>query len=144
MIDKMNKAVAPSKDGLIDYVGGSANSALKDICTHVETAYSAKPQIDYSICSMAPGWNLKYKKSGKAVFTVYPERDMFSVLVTLNNAALEFFDAVSQNFSPYIRDLVKNASGSGQARWFWIEVKETQTAEDVKKLLGLKFGGKIN
>ncbi|KAB2952754.1 DUF3788 family protein [Heliorestis acidaminivorans] len=36
----------------------------------MEEAYQAKPHITYSKCSAQPGWNVKYKKSGKSLCTL--------------------------------------------------------------------------
>ncbi len=34
-------------------------------------------QLEYSKCSLKPGWNVKYKKSGKALCALYPMEDYF-------------------------------------------------------------------
>ena len=39
---------------------------------HLEETYRVTPKVEYSKCAMAPGWNVKYKKSGKALCTLYP------------------------------------------------------------------------
>ena len=36
---------------------------------HLEETYRVTPKVEYSKCAMAPGWNVKYKKSGKALCT---------------------------------------------------------------------------
>ena len=122
MIDKLNRAVAPTKDELVDYVGSENRTLLKDICAYIEIEYNAKVQIDYSGCSGKPGWNFKYKKSGKSVCTVYPRRNNFIVLITLNVAVSELFEALSENFSPYTQKLFKSAGGINDTKWLMIEV----------------------
>lgn len=140
MIDRLNRAVTPTKDELVDYVGAESQTLLKDICAYIENGYNAKAQIDYSGCSGEPGWNFKYKVSGKSICTVYPGRDNFIVLITLNAAVSELFEALSENFSPYTQKLFKSAGGIKGTKWLMVEVGSAQIAEDVKKLLELKFG----
>lgn len=143
MINKMDRTITPSKETLIDYVEGDLNNILKSLCNIIENDYKAKSQIDFSTCSGAPGWNLKYKKSGKSICTIYPEKHDFIMLITLNSDALEIFKILSNNFSPYIRDLVEKSGGINNAKWLMIQVKDQLIAEDVKKLLELKFSKNI-
>lgn len=34
-----------------------------EFCTSVEGTYGVSPRVEYSKCSMAPGWNVKYKRA---------------------------------------------------------------------------------
>ena len=46
----------------------------KSLCTYVERNYLVTPRIEFSRCTMQTGWNVKYKKSSRAICTLYPER----------------------------------------------------------------------
>lgn len=142
MFDKLNASTVPSKNELISVVKAESNALLIDLCRHIEAEFDAKEQIDYSACSMAPGWNLKYKKSSKSICTIYPYKDYFTVLITLNFDALELFNIMADTFCQYIRDLAANTSGMNGAKWLSVNVTDKIIAEDVKKLLKLKAGTK--
>ncbi len=54
-----------------------------EFCASVEGAYGVSPRIEYSRCSMAPGWNVKYKKGGKSICTVYPNNGRFFCMLVI-------------------------------------------------------------
>ena len=41
-----------------------------ELCTWLETEWNVRPLVQYSSCSGAKGWNVKYRKSGRAVCTL--------------------------------------------------------------------------
>lgn len=43
-----------------------------ELCTWLETEWNVRPLVQYSSCSGAKGWNVKYRKSGRALCTLYP------------------------------------------------------------------------
>ena len=137
MFDKMNSQVRPSKDDLINIVKNKA--PLKKLCAFIENELSGTHQIDYSTCSMAPGWNLKYKKGSRAICTVYPEKEYCGVLITLNRDALEKFNMLGEVFSQSIRDAANTVKSLNGAKWLTVNVTDAAGFEDAKKLLLLKF-----
>ena len=59
----------PSPDDIAEFVD---NPLWKALCSWLESGYRTVPRIEYSRCGMAPGWNVKYKKGGRALCTLYP------------------------------------------------------------------------
>ena len=57
--DKLDKTNVPDMDTITAAV---ATPLWDDLLAHIEETYQAKPQIEYSGCGAAPGWNVKYKK----------------------------------------------------------------------------------
>jgi hypothetical protein len=89
----LDRSAAPDMCAIEDYIGGPARRRWLELVSHIEGAYSAKPQIAYSVCAGKPGWNVKYKKSGKALCTLYPEPDSFIALVVLGSEDIARFEA---------------------------------------------------
>ena len=56
----------PSPDDIAEFVD---NPLWKALCSWLESGYRTVPRIEYSRCGMAPGWNVKYKKGGRALCT---------------------------------------------------------------------------
>ena len=48
-----------------------------------------KPNLEFSKCSWEPGWNVKFKKSGKTLCTVYPRENYFTVIVVIGKKEKE-------------------------------------------------------
>ncbi|MCL2538394.1 MAG: DUF3788 domain-containing protein [Alphaproteobacteria bacterium] len=137
MFNKLNREIRPTKDDLIGIVKNK--SALKKLITFIENDLGGAAQIDYSTCSMAPGWNLKYKRGARAICTIYPDKDYCGVMITLNRDALEQFDAMSELFSPAVRKLADEITPLNGAKWLTVDITAPGGFDDAKKMLILKF-----
>ena len=41
------------------------------------------PAVEYSGCSLAPGWNVKYRARGRALCTIYPDTGTFTCMISI-------------------------------------------------------------
>ena len=69
MIDLKDKNQCPVLGEIGEYVG---NPVFMQFCVEVKETYNCSEKMEYSSCSMEPGWNIKFKKSGKTLCTIYP------------------------------------------------------------------------
>ncbi|NCC64593.1 MAG: DUF3788 domain-containing protein, partial [Spirochaetia bacterium] len=92
-------------------------------------------------CSAQPGWNVKYKKKGKSLCTLYPEIDAFIVLVVVGAKEEEAVGSlVAQGaFTPYVQNLFQAARPMAIGRWLMIEVHEIKVLEDIKTLISIRM-----
>lgn len=129
----------PSIDEIADYIGNDAKEAWKELTTHIEENYKISPKMSYSKCQMQPGWNVKYQKSGKAFCTLYPEKGVFSALITLGDQEFFEIEMTLSSFGEHFIDTFKDCplpyNGS---RWFTIRVYDKSVIEDIKKVLEIK------
>jgi hypothetical protein len=70
----------PLSEQISDYVN---NTLWEQMNEYLRETYGAKPEICYSKCSAQKGWNIKYKKSGKALCTLYPMYGYFIALIVI-------------------------------------------------------------
>lgn len=70
----------PGRQALDDYV---ASPYWVQLCDAIETTFGVAPLIEYSLCSMAPGFNLKYRKGSRALCTLYPDKGRFHCMVSI-------------------------------------------------------------
>lgn len=65
-------------------VSGYINNKLwEDLNYFLRETYKTDPELSYSQCSMQRGWNVKYRKSGKSLCTLYPMEGYFIALVVI-------------------------------------------------------------
>lgn len=120
------------------------NSELWDsLCTALENTYSISPKVEYSSCSMQKGWNVKYRKSGKSICTLYPMKDYFIALVVIGNKELPDSELIMPSCSQYVQQLFNKASNLPMGRWLMIEVRESCVLDDVLKLTQLRVKPKM-
>ena len=133
--DKLDKTNVPDMDTITAAV---ATPLWDDLLAHIEETYQAKPQIEYSGCGAAPGWNVKYKKSGKGLCTLYPHQGRFIALVVIGQKEKAETELALPTFTDYTRTLYQNTKeGMGQ-RWLMFNVGDAAVLQDVKSCIAIR------
>lgn len=133
-----NPAIAPDMLAIAESIKGDARDRWLALNVHIQQAFNSKPQIAYSSCSAKPGWNVKYKKSGKALCTLYPEPESFTALIVTGAADMEKFALARALFSDSLNSLYDGTQIFNNTKWLMIGVTDNSVLADVKKLLDLK------
>ncbi len=108
------------------------------LCEHVESIYGISPVIEHSVCSGAPGWNIKYKKGGRALCTLYPAQGFFTCLVSVGSKEAMEAELLLPSCTSYLQELYRNTRVFNGGRWLMIEVTSEAILEDVKMLIDLR------
>lgn len=82
------------------------------------------------------GWTRRYRKSGKALISLFPAKDHFVAQVVLNPPQTQ--KALEAGLSKPTVQMIKEARAYHDGRWLWINVKSKTTLKDVKQLLLIK------
>ena len=81
----LTKEKQPSEADINDFVGPEISALLSDLDNYLRERHKVNPKFAYSSCAMDNniwrGWNIKYKKSGKSLCTIYPQQGYFLVLI---------------------------------------------------------------
>lgn len=136
-----NANVQPDMQQIGEYITGEAGALWHELNGYIARTFVSKPQIAYSVCAAKPGWNVKYKKRGRALCTLYPERKGFVALVVLSEKDQHVFDMAKPSYTRYVRDLYRGCKPLGSTRWLMITVSDKAVLQDVVKLLHLKLDG---
>lgn len=111
---------------------------FSDFCSFLESSYGIAPRFEYSRCSMQKGWNIKYKKRGKSLCTIYPMKDYFIVLVVIGEKELNEAEMLAPVCCEYIQRLLTETPFSLGGKWLMIEVRDQAVLDDVQKLVQLR------
>lgn len=130
------KTIQPSPVQISSYIH---NSLWEDLCTHLETDYGVSPRIEHSICSGAPGWNVKYKKGSRALCTLYPAEGYFTAMVSIGSKEAMEAELLLLACDEYTQTLYQNTQPFNGGRWLMIEVHTPSVLEDVKCLISLRI-----
>ncbi|WP_312813857.1 DUF3788 family protein [Sedimentibacter sp.] len=139
--DKTNGIQKPSMATISSYV----NSPLfEHLCRHLEAEYQSKPLLEYSRCSMQYGWNVKYKKAGRTLCTLYPMEGYFIALIVIGDRERMETERMLPYFTDYFHRLYhETKTGMGQ-KWLMINVTDAAVLEDVKQCVAIRRGRKKN
>ena len=120
-------------------ISGFVDCGLWDeLCSHLEKNYAVSPKICYSSCSGAPGWNVKYQKSGRALCTLYPDEGFFTCLVSVGGREAQAAELLMSDFTETVRNLYLSAKPYNGGRWLMIPVTSPEILNDVKQLVALR------
>lgn len=136
MIDIKDMNYKPGIEQLHFFIN---NPLFTELCGHLENEYKALCKIEYSKDVWLRGWNIKFKKSGKSLCTVYPKENYFTVLVVVSNKEKEQVEKLLPQMSGEIRKIyAETKEGNGQ-RWLMIDLKNSDAVySDVKQLIRIR------
>lgn len=126
----------PTMEQIEAYV---ANPLWDELCDYIAENYGLKYFIEHSCCSMARGWNVKFRKSGKNLCTLYPTEGGFTCLVIASDKNLLELELFLPTWSPYMRELFQNTPSAMGGRWLMVAVESEEILEDLKDLLRIRW-----
>jgi hypothetical protein len=92
--------------------------------------------VEFSYGGKNYGWNLWYRKSGKSLVSLFPQRGSLVAQVVLGKDQTE--QALAMKFCKSVDKLVRETPQLHDGKWLFIPVKTLTEAKDVEKLLLLK------
>jgi hypothetical protein len=130
----INKELKPSLDEI--YLSlGEKKMLWAELVDFIEVNYKSVPEFRFY--GKNYGWAFRYKKSGKALISIYPCEKNFVSQVVLGKKQSE--KALESNIQDKIKELIKKAHPYFDGRWLFIKVKTKKDLSDIKKLLSIKF-----
>ncbi len=138
MLDMQNQGEIPVLDDLAEYV---RNPVFMQFCSEIKNKYKCHEKIEFSRCSWERGWNVKFKKSGKSLCTIYPREGYFTVLVVVGVKEKEAVETILWECTPQLRVLYeKTKTGNGQ-KWLMIDLEDQgEIFADVLRLIEIRKG----
>ena len=125
----------PTWEQVTEYIGSPLWAEFNE---RIQSAYQIKPCMEYSRCSMQAGWNIKYKKGGKSLCTLYPMQGYFIALVVVGGHELMEAEFLMPQCSDYVQTVFKNTkTGNGQ-KWLMLDVRDRGIMDDVFRLINLR------
>jgi hypothetical protein len=82
------------------------------------------------------GWALRFRKGGKALLSLYPGREEFTVQIILGEAQVE--EALGLALGQNVRKAIEDAHPYPEGRWLFIKVASKHDLDQVKQLLTVK------
>ncbi len=125
----------PVEKEMADFIGEPAKEAWVKLRGCLKVNYDIVPEM---IFSKKYGWNVRYRKNGKSLITLLPEKGAFTTLVVLGREESEKALSMQDELSPKMHELIENTKQLHDGRWLWIRLFQIKDAEDIEKLLLMK------
>lgn len=115
-----------------------------ELANFLQQTYTARPKLFYSRCSMQEGfwkgWNIKYKKSGRALCTLYPKQRYFVALIPVGAKEAAEADLLIPLCDEYTQNVYNRTKSGTTGKSLAIEVTSEDILQDVKNLVALRVG----
>ncbi|WP_303971488.1 DUF3788 domain-containing protein [Faecalicoccus pleomorphus] len=136
MIDIQDKSYIPSFDELAGYI---QNPLFLDFCSDIKSKFCTKEQFDFSSCSWEYGWNVKFKKAGKNLYTFYPREGYFTVLIVIGKKQKEAVEAILSECSNALREIYYHTKEGNGQKWLMIDLEDKDRIyNDVFHLINIR------
>lgn len=82
------------------------------------------------------GWNVWYRRSGKSLVSLYPQKGHFIAEVVLGKDQAE--KCTSLKLGKNVRQVMEKAPQLHDGRWLYIRVRSRRDARDIEQILRIK------
>ena len=138
MLDLQDKTYCPTLDEIGAYVG---SPAWGQFCSEIKAAYACCEKIEYSACSMERGWNVKFKKSGKSLCTIYPRESYFTVMVVVGPKEKEAVASILPDCTAAFQEIYRQTREWNGQRWLMIDLEDRGGLySDVLRIIRIRRG----
>ncbi len=131
-----NKEHEPTEEEIQAYIGKQASKAWQITKRLIEDSYGIPPETIFY--GKKYGWTVRYRKSGKTLCSLFPEKGAFTVLIVLGGKEAEKALTIRDELSPRVNEILGTTEQLHDGRWLWIRVSKDTDIDDVKKLLYIK------
>jgi len=113
-----------------------------DLTNYLQETFKVKPKLFYSCCSMDKGfwkgWNVKYKKAGKSLCTLYPKKGYFITLIAVGAKESGEADLLIPHCDKYTQELYQQTKSGTTGKSLAMEITNKKILRDVKNFIELR------
>ena len=133
--------VIPSLETIANY---TASPLWTVLCDTLTARFKPLVGIEFSRCAIPGyhGWNVKFKKAGRNLCTLYPRKGGFTALVVIGKKERAQAELILPGLTKYLQDLYHATPQSMDQRWLTIDVTSPAVLEDVLMLIQIRRSAK--
>lgn len=132
MLDGESK---PSNDDMLEWIGKKA-TLWTDLEEYISNHYDHERQLVFG--GKKYGWAIRYRKSGRTLVTLYPERNGFTCLLVLGKKEVAKVELIIGELSANIKRVFEETPQLHDGRWLWIRPSSERDMESIKRILSIK------
>ncbi|MBN2461427.1 MAG: DUF3788 domain-containing protein [Candidatus Cloacimonetes bacterium] len=132
LTDKYRK---PGPADILEHIGSARNYWL-ELTDYLAEYYDIEPETVFYGASY--GWTVRYRKSGKTLCSLFPEKNSLIILIILGGKELTRVNAAVNNINSRIRQQIAATPRLHDGCWLWIDIRESSDIESIKFMLSTK------
>lgn len=136
MSDLKDKHARPTLEEIGQVV---RNPVFTQFCDEIKGVYQCAETIEYSSCSLEPGWNVKFKKAGKSLCTIYPRELYMTVMVVVGRKETPLVEAILPECTPELQALYHQTRQANGQRWLMVDLEDAGGVyQDLLRLIQIR------
>ncbi|MFZ5880513.1 MAG: DUF3788 domain-containing protein [Chloroflexota bacterium] len=136
----IDKTATPSDADMIVAIGPGLAGAWTELRRFLAETYDLVPELQFG--GPRYGWNLKYRKGGRPLCDLSPERGSFTALVILGKKELDQALERLDSFGALARQALLESPRFHDGCWMYLHVEDLSTcqrdAHDIQQLILIK------
>lgn len=84
------------------------------------------------------GWAVHYRRSGKTLCCLFPEKGAFSVLIVFGRKEAEKAMHKLDEFGNKTKEILLNTEQLHDGKWLWFRILKVDEIEDIKRFIKIK------
>lgn len=121
MIDLQDKNYSPVLEEIGEYI---RNPLFQEFYSELKETFQCREKIEFSSCSWERGWNIKFKKSGKTLCTIYPRENYFTAMLVVGRKEKEPFEAILPECSTEMQEIYRQTKEGNGQRWLMLDLQD--------------------
>lgn len=113
---------------------GRKGALWTELRVYIKEHYEHSPVLN--VGKKEYDWTIRYRKGGKTLVTLMPEKNRFCVLVVLGRE--EAAKVKTIKLGKYTKDIFLSAKQFHDGKWLWLRPGSKSDLEDIKALLAAK------
>ena len=114
-----------------------AGALWSELVSFIESGFRVRS--DWKFYGKSYGWALAFKKSGKALVSLYPASGAFSVQLILKEEQIASIPA--EAMIPELRLAIREANPYSEGRWIFLEASSRRELDVAKRLIEIRAAG---
>jgi hypothetical protein len=126
----------PTEEEIESYIGDEAKPNWHEIRQFIRDNYALEPETVFY--GKKYGWTIRYRRSGKTLCSLFPEKGCFTALIVLGSKEAEKALSIRDELGSKTRRILGATEQLRDVRWLWLRPRTRAETEDIKKLLRAK------
>lgn len=117
------------------------NPVFMQFCSDIKAKYKCSEKIEFSSCSWESGWNVKFRKAGKTLCTIYPREGYFTVMIVIGTKEKQAVEVILPECTAELRKIYhQTKTGNGQ-KWLMLDLEDkAEMYRDIFRLIDIRRG----
>ena len=140
-VNPIRERINRISEEIVGFIGDPAREAWTEMKRFIEDRYDLV--ADTVFYGAKYGWTARYRKGGKTLCSLFPEKGGFTVLIVLGKKESEKTISIRDELSAKVNKLLGDTEQLHDGRWLWIRLLTASDTDDIKKLLQIKRKPKL-